>query len=64
MKWTGMYLLGYVIFVGALFAGLWKMGLLDSLGTTWTVILVALAIGFGIMMAVKGSGQKIDVDHH
>lgn len=66
MKWTGMYLLGYVIFVGGLFAALWKMGVLDSLGTTWTVIGVVVAIGLGIMMSVKGSGEKktIDVDHH
>ena len=33
MKWTGMYLLGYVIFVAGLFAALWKMGVLDSLGS-------------------------------
>jgi hypothetical protein len=66
MKWTGMYLLGYVIFVGGLFAALWKMGVLDSLGTTWTVIAVVIAIGLGIMMSVKGSGEKktIEVDRH
>lgn len=66
MKWTGMYLLGYVIFVGGLFAALWKMGILDSLGTTWTVIGVVVAIGLGIMMSVKGSGEKktIEVDRH
>ena len=66
MKWTGMYLLGYVIFVGGLFAALWKMGVLASLGTTWTVIGIVLAIGLGIMMSVKGSGTKetIDIDRH
>ena len=66
MKWTGMYLLGYVIFVGGLFAALWKMGVLDSLGTTWRIIGVVVAIGLGIMMSVKGSGEKktIEVDRH
>ena len=66
MKWTGMYMLGYVIFVGGLFAALWKMGVLASLGTTWTVIAIVLAIGLGIMMSVKGSGTKetIDIDRH
>ena len=66
MKWTGMYLLGYVIFVGGLFAALWKMGVLDSMGTTWTLIAVVIAIGLGIMMSVKGSGEKktIEVDRH
>jgi len=64
MKWTGMYLLGYVIFMAGLFAALWKLGILDRLGTTWTVIGVVLAIGIGIMMAVTGSGEKktIEVD--
>ena len=66
MKWTGMYLLGYVIFVGGLFAALWKIGALESMGTTWTVIAVVVAIGLGIMMSVKGSGEKktIEVDRH
>ncbi len=66
MKWTGMYMIGYVIFVAGLFAALWKMGVLGSIGTAWTVIAVVLAIGMGIMMSVKGSGTKetIDVDRH
>ena len=64
MKWTGMYLLGYVIFVGGLMAALWKLGILERLGTTWTVIGIVIAIGIGIMMAVTGSGEKntIEVD--
>jgi len=64
MKWTGMYLLGYVIFMAGLFAALWKLGILERLGTTWTIIGVVLAIGIGIMMAVTGSGEKktIEVD--
>ena len=64
MKWTGMYLLGYVIFVAGLMAALWKLGILERLGTTWTVIGIVLAIGIGIMMAVTGSGEKktIEVD--
>jgi hypothetical protein len=66
MKWTGMYLIGYVIFVAGLFAALWKMGVLASIGTAWTVIAVVLAVGLGIMMSVKGSGTKeqIDIDRH
>ena len=64
MKWTGMYLIGYVIFMAGLFAALWKLGILDSIGSTWTVIAVVIAIGIGIMMAVTGSGEKktIEVD--
>jgi hypothetical protein len=64
MKWTGLYFLGYVIFMAGLFAALWKLDVLDKLGTTWTVIGVVLAVGFGIMIAVSGSGEKkiVEVD--
>ena len=62
MKWTGIYFLGYAIFVAGVFAALWKMGVLGNIGTTWTVILVVLAIGFGIMIAVSGSGEKKTVE--
>lgn len=58
MKWTGMYLLGYVILMGGLLAALWKMGVLASIGTTWTLIGVVIAIGIGIMLAVSSSGSK------
>jgi hypothetical protein len=64
MKWMGIYLLGYVIFVGGVIAALWKMGVLERLGATWTVIGLVIAIGVGIMIAVTGSGEKkiIEVD--
>ena len=66
MKWTGLYFLGYVIFVAGLFAALWKLDVLDHIGTTWTVILAVLAVGFGIMIAVSGGGEKkvVEVDEH
>jgi uncharacterized membrane protein HdeD (DUF308 family) len=66
MKWMGIYLLGYVVLMAGIFAGLWKMGVLDSIGSTWTVIAVVIAVGFGIMIAVSSSGEKktVDVDHH
>jgi len=65
MKWTGIYLLGYVILIGGLIAALWKLGILASIGTTWTLIGVVIAIGIGIMLAVTSSGSKenIEIDH-
>ena len=65
MKWTGIYFLGYAIFMVGLFLALWKLDVLDSIGTTWTLILAVLAVGFGIMIAVSGSGEKkvVEVDH-
>lgn len=62
MKWTGMYLLGYCILIGAVVAALWKLGILDSLGTTWTLIGVAIVLGFGIMIAVSNSGSKQNIE--
>jgi hypothetical protein len=62
MKWTGIYLLGYVILIGGLLAALWKLGVLASIGTTWTVIGVVILIGFGIMIAVSHSGSKENIE--
>jgi hypothetical protein len=64
MKWMGLYLLGYVIFVGGVIAALWKMGVLERLGATWTVIGLVIAVGLGIMIAVNSSGRKsiVEVD--
>ena len=62
MKWAGMYLVGFIILVGGLLAALWKLGILDSIGTTWTLIGVAIAIGFGIMIAVSNSGTKENIE--
>ena len=64
MKWMGIYLLGYVIFVGGVIAALWKMGVLERLGATWTVIGHVIAVGLGIMIAVNSSGRKsiVEVD--
>jgi hypothetical protein len=62
MKWTGIYLLGYVILIGGLLAALWKLGVLASIGTTWTLIGVVILIGFGIMIAVSHGGTKENIE--
>jgi len=61
MKWAGMYLVGFVVLVGGLLAALWKLGILASLGTTWTLIGLVIVIGFGIMVAVSNSGIKENI---
>jgi hypothetical protein len=58
MKWTGIYLIGYVILVAGLVAALWKMGILASIGVAWTLIGVVIAIGIGIMLAVSSGSSK------
>lgn len=62
MKWTGIYLVGYIIMLGGLVAALWKSGILASIGTTWTIIGVVIAIGIGIMIAVANSGKKESIN--
>jgi hypothetical protein len=58
MKWTGIYLFGFVVMLGGIIAALWKTGMLERIGTTWTVIGVVIALGIGIMIAVANSGRK------
>ena len=62
MKWALMYFVGFVILIGGVLAALWKLGILDSIGTTWTVIGVVIAIGLGIMIAVSHSGSKENIE--
>jgi hypothetical protein len=62
VKWAVMYLVGFIILIGGVLAALWKLGILDSIGTTWTVIGVVIAIGLGIMIAVSHSGSKENIE--
>lgn len=66
MKWVNVYFIGYVIFIIGVVAALWKMGVLERVGTEWTVIGVVIAIGLGIMFSVANSGHKetIEIDQH
>ncbi len=61
MKWAGMYLLGFVVLIGGLLAALWKLGVLQRIGTTWTMIGVAILFGIGIMVSVSQSGNKENI---
>ena len=61
MKWAGMYMVGFVILIGGVLAALWKMGVLDAIGSTWTAIGVVILIGLGIMFAVSNSGTKENI---
>ncbi|MEJ0007448.1 MAG: hypothetical protein WDM77_14055 [Steroidobacteraceae bacterium] len=42
-------------------AALWKLGILARIGTTWTLIGLAIVIGLGIMIAVANSGAKENI---
>ncbi len=56
-----MYLVGFLILLGGILAALWKLGILASIGMTWTLIGVAIMIGLGIMIAVSNSGIKENI---
>jgi hypothetical protein len=62
VKWAGMYFVGFVILLGGILAALWKLGVLASIGTTWTLIGLAIALGIGIMIAVSNSGAKENIE--
>ena len=36
------YFLGFVVLIGGILAALWKLGVLASVGTTWTIIGIVL----------------------
>jgi hypothetical protein len=57
-----MYLVGYVIVLVGLIAALWKLGLLERVGLTWTAIGILIAIGLGVMVSVSSSGNKETVE--
>jgi hypothetical protein len=58
MKWMGTYLVGYIIVLGGLTAALWKLGIVERVGSAWMAIGIAVAIGIGIMISVSSSGEK------
>ncbi|HSD37398.1 MAG TPA: hypothetical protein VLC92_07795 [Rhodocyclaceae bacterium] len=62
MKWAGMFMVGFVVLIGGLLAALWKLGVLASIGTGWTVIGVVILIGVGVMLSVSQSGSKESVE--
>jgi hypothetical protein len=56
-----MYLVGFVVLIGGILAALWQLGILANIGTTWTLIGVAIATGIGIMISVSNSGAKENI---
>ncbi|HEX3837568.1 MAG TPA: hypothetical protein VHW25_11450 [Steroidobacteraceae bacterium] len=61
MKFAGMYFIGFAILVAGVLAALWKLGILARIGTTWTLIGLAIILGLGIMIAVANSGAKENI---
>ena len=62
MKWAGMYFFGFVLLIGGILAALWKLGILQTIETTWIVIGVVILAGVGIMVSVANSGTKENIE--
>jgi hypothetical protein len=65
MKWMSAYLVGYLLFLAGVTLALWKWGVLDHVDPVWATVIVLIALGFGVMIAVSSSGRKsnIEIDH-
>ena len=61
MKFAGVFFIGFAILVGGVLTALWKMGVLARIGTTWTLIGLAIVLGVGIMLAVANSGTRENI---
>ena len=61
MKWTGMYFIGFLFLLGGVAAALWKLGVLERIGTAWSIIGLVVMIGLGVMFAVANSGTKENI---
>ena len=61
MKWTGMYFVGFLLLIGGVFAALWKLGVLEKIGTAWSLIGLVILVGMGVMFSVANSGTKENI---
>ena len=62
MKWTQMFLAGYLIVLGGVIAALWKLGVLHGVGPAWLAIGIVIAIGIGVMISVASGGTRETVE--
>ena len=61
MKWAGMYFVGFLLLIVGVLAALWKTGVLERIGTVWTLIGLVSLVGIGVMFAVANSGTKENI---
>ena len=61
MKWTGLYFVGFLLLIGGVFAALWKLGVLEQIGTAWSLIGLVILVGVGVMVSVANSGTKENI---
>ena len=58
MKWFITYLIGFMILMGALYAGLSMAGVIQKIGPKWTAVGLVAALGIGLMWAVSAANSR------
>ena len=58
MKWLAIYMTGFALFIGAIFAGLLRWGIIQKIGWKWTTIGLVAALGLGLMYSVSAANAK------
>jgi hypothetical protein len=62
MQRMGVFYIGYVIFLGCLLAAAWRLGVLASIGTFWTMITLLALLGVGLMIGVRRGTSRIELE--
>jgi hypothetical protein len=59
MRFVHLYLVGYFILIIGALAALWYGGVLRHVPVVWLVIGLVIAVGLGIMLAVRSGKPEI-----
>jgi len=62
MRYVGLYLVGYAVFVIGVILALWKAHILARIDPIWIAIGVVIAIGVGVMIAVSSGKPAITTE--
>jgi hypothetical protein len=54
-----IYLVGYSLLVLGALVALWQGGVLHQISPLWTITGLAIAIGFGLLLAISSGKPKI-----
>ncbi|MGH9408916.1 MAG: hypothetical protein ACRD1V_05640 [Vicinamibacterales bacterium] len=61
MRFINVYLIVYFVLVAAALVALWSGGALGQVPAGWTILALAIAIGFGVLLAVT-TGRRVVTD--
>jgi hypothetical protein len=61
MKWAGTYFAGFAVLTGGVLGALWKLGVLQTVDTSWIVNSIAILMVIGIMISIANSGIKENI---